>query len=83
MNAHFLSPPCYMILQLKGLPADMEPVIAHKIREVIFRNLCSWIDDRRLLVEAQDKSQDQALAKPSEVGLHVCTDRFVYVDVCA
>jgi hypothetical protein len=28
-----------------GLPGDMEPVIAHKIRETLFRVLCSWIED--------------------------------------
>ena len=30
-----------------GLPTDMEPAIAHKIRENIFRSIITWLDDIR------------------------------------
>lgn len=30
-----------------GLPTDMEPAIAHKIRENIFRSIITWLDDVR------------------------------------
>lgn len=32
-----------------GLPGDMEPAIAHKVRETLFRLVCTWMDDPKIL----------------------------------
>jgi hypothetical protein len=39
-----------------GLPSDMEPAIAHKIRENIFRSIVSWLDDINNPVQADFKN---------------------------
>lgn len=52
-----------------GLPADMEPVIAFKIRETLFRNMISWLDDPNLVETVPTISAEEALSKVSEIKI--------------
>ena len=41
-----------------GLPPQMEPVIAHKIRETLFRLILQWIDEPSSLQEKPSESEN-------------------------
>ena len=51
-----------------GLPGEMEPAIAHKLREILFRNLMSWVDDSKSL-DTIFASQTTHPIKTSEIGV--------------
>lgn len=57
-----------------GLPSDMELAIAHKIRETLFRLVCSWIEDTRSLEPSKKAEFRASDLKVSLVAQHSAVD---------
>jgi hypothetical protein len=52
-----------------GLPLEMQSAIAHKIREILFRNMISWLEDPAAYTTPD--TVDDSNMKPSEVKVSV------------
>lgn len=50
-----------------GLPANMEPMIAFKIREMLFRNMICWLEDPKLIENLHSMDNFQFITAPAEI----------------